>query len=237
MRLWKTDMYTTLKNLPRQSSLQTMEPNELKLTVDSMIPKPLSNKGLSKLLPTSRWDKVKIATYFEYDHSCAICGAVPGPKRLHCHESWVYDNGTLTQRLDGFIALCRPCHDVKHGVWLKQLWDGERAKHPNLAKDLRMHARCRKVAAICHRRFLSSPNDFDDVFDSLDNQQKQKFIARLGKQSKAIMPCEHFLKINDCGFRTAERHFKEAAEEWGRRSQIEWQIDYGEHSPYIRKSS
>lgn len=230
MKFWSTNILTTARYLPKQIPVQISGPKELKLTVDSMVPKPSAKKSLSRLLPKSRWDKIRIATYFEYDHTCAVCGAVPKSRQLHCHEMWVHNEQTLTQELDELIAVCDPCHRVKHGVWLKQLWDGERSNRPNLAKDLRRYARDRKFSAICRRRVLSSPNDFDSVFDSLDNQQKQKFIARLEKQSKAIMPCEHFLKINNCSFKTAEKHFIEAAEEWGRRSRIEWQIDYGEYA-------
>lgn len=237
MKLWGTNILTTVQYLPMQIPIQISEPKELRLMVDSMVPKSSAKKSLNRLLPRSRWDKIRIATYFEYDETCAVCGVVPEMRQLHCHEMWAYNNRTSTQRLDGFIAVCDPCHRVKHGVWLKQLWDGERSHLPNLAKDLRRHARDRKFSAICRRRVLSSPDHFDSVFDSLDGREKQKFIARLEKQSKAVMPCEHFLKVNNCSFRTAKEHFRKAAEEWGERSRYEWRIDYGEYSPYIREPS
>lgn len=230
MKFWGTNILTTVRYLPKQLPLRAAKPKELKLAVDSMIPKSLSNKGLSQVLPKSHWDKIRTATYLEYDHTCAICEIVPKSGRLHCHEIWSYHERTRTQRLDGFIALCDPCHRVKHGVWLKQLWDGTHTKCPNLAKDLRMHARCRKFAAIHHRGILESPDKYKNILNSLDDQRKQKFILALEKQSKAIMPCEHFLKVNNCSFKIAHNHFTKAVEEWGRRSRLEWQIDYGEYA-------
>ncbi len=235
MKFWKAELRATVKNLPRHSVFWMGEPKELRLTVDSMFPKSLSNQGLSKVLPKSRWDKIRIPIYFDYDHKCAICEGEPILGKLHCHEVWSYDERTRTQKLDEFIALCDLCHRVKHGVWLKQLWDGKQVKHPNLAKDLRMHARNRECAAFCRRGILKSPDKFRNVLDPSDGRAKQKFIASLEKQSKAIMPCEHFLKINNCSFKTAEMHFVKAAEEWGERSRHEWRVDYGEYKSYVRK--
>lgn len=235
MKFWGTNILTTTKYLPKRLPLRMTEPKELKLKVDSMIPESLSNKGLSKVLPKSRWNKIRIPIYFEHDHKCAICKNEPELGKLHCHEVWSYDIESRIQKLDGFIALCRPCHDVKHGFWLRQLWDGACIKRPNVAKDLRSYARCRKSAAICRRGTLESSDKYKNILRSLNSRRKQKFVARLERQSKALMPCEHFLKINNCGFKTAERHFMEAVEEWGERSRHEWRVDYGEYEPYVRK--
>lgn len=40
----------------------------------------------------------------------------PRPKKhlLECHEVWEYDEASHVQRLAGFMALCSPCHHVKH---------------------------------------------------------------------------------------------------------------------------
>lgn len=231
MRLWKTDIRTTIEHLPKRFTLNNKEPMNLKLTVDDMIPKPLSNKGLSKVLPKSHWNKICAPIYIEHKDTCAICGAVPESPNLHCHEIWSYDDKSQIQKLEGFTVLCRPCHDVKHGVWLKHLWNGMRAERPNVSKDLRSYARTRKFAAICRR----SPDKLKNILDLSDDQKRQKLIIDLGKQSKAIMPCEHFLRINKCSFKTAENHFIEAVEIWGERSRYEWHIDYGEYSRYIRE--
>lgn len=50
----------------------------------------------------------------------AGCGAVGNRWPIECHEVWSYDeffkDGEIlrVQRLDGLIALCPACHEVKH---------------------------------------------------------------------------------------------------------------------------
>ena len=44
---------------------------------------------------------------------CEICGG-RGPKWVECHEIWHYDDVRQIQTLVGLIALCPPCHEVKH---------------------------------------------------------------------------------------------------------------------------
>ena len=45
----------------------------------------------------------------DYGHRCGICVS-EGP--LEAHEIWEYED--VLQRLAGLIALCKPCHNVKH---------------------------------------------------------------------------------------------------------------------------
>lgn len=55
----------------------------------------------------------------------------PNPKyRLECHEEWEYDEATRTQRLSKLLALCTPCHQIKHlrrkhRGWSHEWWDQE----------------------------------------------------------------------------------------------------------------
>jgi hypothetical protein len=50
-----------------------------------------------------------------------------------CHEVWSYHERTGVQRLEGFIALCDFCHEVKH-IGLARKKGRERAALAHLAK-------------------------------------------------------------------------------------------------------
>ena len=69
-------------------------------------------KNLRSLLPTTTWNKLRHQTYTAANHTCQICGAKN--TTLHCHETWSYNTQTHTQKLEGLIALCPNCHEVKH---------------------------------------------------------------------------------------------------------------------------
>ena len=84
--------------------------NQLKLTVE-LVPKPLWDLNPRKAMGKSRWDKVRRDVYAKYDDRCGICDA---DERLEAHEIWDYDDENLVQKLVDFIALCKPCHQVKH---------------------------------------------------------------------------------------------------------------------------
>ncbi len=48
------------------------------------------------------------------EYRCEICGGRGGRHPVECHEIWNYDDARLVQKLDGLIALCPDCHEVKH---------------------------------------------------------------------------------------------------------------------------
>jgi hypothetical protein len=65
-----------------------------------------------------RWREIQQTVFDRAGGKCQICGW-PGdlPRqrpRFDCHEVWHYDAWKGVQRLDGFVALCRFCHEVKH---------------------------------------------------------------------------------------------------------------------------
>jgi len=70
-------------------------------------------------LSRKRWDELRRSCYEKAGHKCEVCGGVgwrtyKGIKRsiVECHERWSYVDGV--QVLEGLIALCPPCHRVKH---------------------------------------------------------------------------------------------------------------------------
>jgi len=48
------------------------------------------------------------------ENLCETCGGCGPQYPVECHEIWNYDDTRLIQKLDGLIALCPDCHEVKH---------------------------------------------------------------------------------------------------------------------------
>jgi len=88
-----------------------------KLSIE-LVPSTQWGSNLRSALRVSKWDKLRRACYEAAGHRCEICGESgfeQGRKHaVECHERWVYDDDTDTQRLVGVIALCPFCHRVKH---------------------------------------------------------------------------------------------------------------------------
>jgi len=61
-----------------------------------------------------QWDNIRKSVYLKANYQCEICGEKGTNHPVECHEVWIYDDATLTQRLGYFQALCPLCHEVKH---------------------------------------------------------------------------------------------------------------------------
>lgn len=83
---------------------------DLKLTSE-LVPATAWRKNLRTNVTRSLWDKIRYDSYQRSGNKCGICGA---EGQLQCHEIWDYDDENHVQKLSGFIALCRDCHQVKH---------------------------------------------------------------------------------------------------------------------------
>jgi hypothetical protein len=60
------------------------------------------------------WEVCKRFVRARSKDRCEICGG-RGPRwPVECHEVWSYDDETQMQKLEGLIALCPACHQVKH---------------------------------------------------------------------------------------------------------------------------
>lgn len=75
-----------------------------------LIPSSSWHASLANLLVPSSWRNVRETTQLRAG-SCEDCGS---QWRLECHERWHYDDVARIQRLDGFEALCGPCHQTRH---------------------------------------------------------------------------------------------------------------------------
>jgi 5-methylcytosine-specific restriction endonuclease McrA len=83
------------------------------LTIE-LVPKSAWNDNLRKHLTDTRWDLLRKFIYAAFNNHCGICGGVGRKWPVECHEIWSYDEVKRIQKLEGLIALCPSCHEVKH---------------------------------------------------------------------------------------------------------------------------
>lgn len=83
----------------------------LVLVVD-LVPASCWASNVRTVMSPSDWDHCKWFVRRRSGDRCEVCGG-RGPKwPVECHEIWTYINGV--QRLEGLVALCPDCHEVKH---------------------------------------------------------------------------------------------------------------------------
>lgn len=83
----------------------------LKLTIE-LVPATSWYNNMRSVMSKQEWDTLRRKVYADYNYQCGICGMTN--VILHCHEIWEYDDQNHIQKLNGFIALCKLCHWVKH---------------------------------------------------------------------------------------------------------------------------
>ena len=87
--------------------------NDPKLTIE-LVPKTCWYSNVRSNVPKATWDIIRKQGYADAGHVCEVCGGI-GPRwPVECHEIWEYNDDEHIQRLAGMIALCPPCHQVKH---------------------------------------------------------------------------------------------------------------------------
>lgn len=84
-----------------------------KLTIE-LVPSTCWFTNLRSELKQSQWDKLRRKTYRNAHYRCEICGGKGDTHPVECHEIWHYDDEKHIQKLEGLIALCPACHEVKH---------------------------------------------------------------------------------------------------------------------------
>lgn len=87
--------------------------DEPKLTIE-LVPSTAWGENLRSILTKPMWDRLRKRTYRQANFQCEVCGGKGLKWPVECHEIWHYDDGQHTQTLQGLIALCPPCHQVKH---------------------------------------------------------------------------------------------------------------------------
>lgn len=89
------------------------------LTIE-LVPSSCFYNNVRSNVSQAEWDVLRKECYKKAGYKCEICGG-KGPKHpVECHEIWNYDDDQGIQTLDGLIALCPSCHEVKH-VGLAQI--------------------------------------------------------------------------------------------------------------------
>lgn len=84
-----------------------------------MVPSPLWRANLRKgrVIPKSRWVKIRAECFENHGTICQTCGKVETDrKRLSVHEEWEYltDRKPAVARLVGLKISCWHCHMVEH---------------------------------------------------------------------------------------------------------------------------
>lgn len=94
-----------------------------------MVPGPLWGGNLRKMLPKSRWTKIRQGLVAERGLTCQTCGKVETEsRRIFAHEEWEYETGCVPAiaHLVGLKLSCWHCHSVEHfGATSNMVLSGE----------------------------------------------------------------------------------------------------------------
>lgn len=150
--------------------------------------------------------------------------------RLECHEVWEYDEENSIQRLSKLLALCTPCHRVKHWEWA-----ATKLRPPSeLRKEGKTKEAMQETRRLFEERMLDG--DMQKAKQYLKKggslsawRDKKRFLAGHGVWPPNLYRLDyHFIRVNGCDPKTLAEHVEEAAELCFRRSQRRWEIDFGE---------
>lgn len=83
------------------------------LTIE-LVPSTAWFSNLRSEVRARDWNTCKAYVRERSGSRCEVCGGVGRRHPVDCHEIWHYDDERKIQRLDGLIALCPACHEVKH---------------------------------------------------------------------------------------------------------------------------
>lgn len=83
----------------------------MKLTLD-LIPASQFYNNVRAIVSKSQWNAIRNSVVSAVYNACEICNIYYDS--LDCHEKWSYDDKKLIQKLEGMMALCKDCHQVKH---------------------------------------------------------------------------------------------------------------------------
>ena len=86
---------------------------KFRLTIE-LVPKTCWFTNVRSAVTAPTWDKLRHLTASKAGHLCEICGGRGKRWPVESHERFSYDDKNHVQKLEGLIALCPPCHEVKH---------------------------------------------------------------------------------------------------------------------------
>lgn len=106
---------------------------KVKLLTVELVPSTCWFSNVRSHVNKSTWDFLRQSTYKQANFRCEVCGGRGKKWPVECHEIWHYDDQNYIQSLEGLIALCPSCHEVKHIGLAGIRGHGERAE-AHLAK-------------------------------------------------------------------------------------------------------
>ena len=101
---------------------------KVKLLTVELVPSTCWFSNVRDRVSKSTWDFLRRATYKQANFRCEVCGGHGKKWPVECHEIWHYDDRNYIQSLEGLMALCPSCHEVKHIGLAGIRGHGERAE-------------------------------------------------------------------------------------------------------------
>ena len=84
------------------------------MLIVEIVPKTCWFSNVRSHVDKKTWDVLRRRTYRTAKNVCEICGGRGPQWPVECHEIWHYDDENRIQKLNGLMALCPSCHEVKH---------------------------------------------------------------------------------------------------------------------------
>lgn len=148
--------------------------HELRLTME-LVPSPLWNKSLAKLLPKNKWRSLRESIIDEQGRKCEICGN--STDNVFLHEVWHYDDHNHIQRLHELRLVCFMCNRIVHFGFTGVLYQQGKLTDDQL-QDVIQH-------------FLNvnqcTEDDFDrhmhEQFDLWEERSRHQWTQNLGQYS------------------------------------------------------
>ena len=85
----------------------------MKLTIE-LVPKSSWYSNVRSNVTELEWNRIKQHVNKAAGYRCEICGGRGKKWPTECHEIFSYDDFLSIQKLEKIVALCPPCHHVKH---------------------------------------------------------------------------------------------------------------------------
>lgn len=85
----------------------------LKLEIE-LVPRTCWYSNVRSEVSPKNWNKIKAKVSNMAGGRCEICSGIGKKWPVECHEVWWYNDSNQRQTLIRMIALCPPCHEVKH---------------------------------------------------------------------------------------------------------------------------
>ena len=86
---------------------------ELKLQIE-LVPASCLWSNVRSNVGEDHWSHIRRIVFEKANFLCEICAGRGRRHPVECHDVWVFEKHSLTQRLHSFQALCPYCHEVKH---------------------------------------------------------------------------------------------------------------------------